>query len=360
MSEETAKQDLVPVTVVTGALGSGKTTFLKHVLQSEKSSRIAIVENEFGEEIGIESLVAKTDPLEEDDDGFKDFYELSNGCICCSVRDDLVSTLENMLRYKKKFDRIVVETTGLADPGPVASLFWVDTDLGSELYLDGIITVIDSYNFSKWMSNDMGEQRECFFQQIAYADVILLNKSDRVDEKDLAKVCQEVTDINSQATAIDTVKGEVELSKIFGLRTLEARTAEKSLATLEHEQGDHSHNHVADIQSICIRLDTGPLVYDKLMPWIGELLWETDELDAAEKIFRVKGVLWVEEKKVEGREDKSNGTTKWVLQGVHDTFECWDSGERFHPARPSSAIIFIGKSLNKGKLKEGFHKCTAS
>ena len=178
-----------------------------------------------------------------------------------------------------------------------------------------------------------------------------------VDEKQMSTVREAVTDINSQATTSETVKGEIDISKIFGLRTLEARTAEHSLAKIEHDSEGHSHNHIADIGSVCIRLDSAPLVYDKLMPWIGELLWETDEVDAAEKIFRVKGVLWINEKNED--RDESRHATKWVLQGVHDTFECWDSGEDFEQAETSSAIIFIGKALDEEKLKAGLQRCAA-
>ena len=201
--------------------------------------------------------------------------------------------------------------------------------------------------------SDMGEQQECFVQQVAYADLVLLNKTDMVEASQQDDVVKEIIGINPLINIIKTVKGEVDLSRIFGLRTLAPQAAEKSVDEVEKSES-HGHSHLTEIQSVCLRYNRCPLSYEKVTLWIGSLLWETDDTDAAEKIFRIKGVLWID--KEENTDNKP--PSKWVLQAVHDTFECWDSGKAFGDSTPSSAIVFIGKSLDEKILKQGIQSCS--
>ncbi|KAF1780062.1 P-loop containing nucleoside triphosphate hydrolase [Phytophthora cactorum] len=349
-----------PVTILSGFLGAGKTTLLKFILSASHGKRIAVIENEFGEEIGVESLVAKDGAGGDVMDGF---YELSNGCVCCSVRDDLVNTLEKLLERRDRFDYIVVETTGMADPGKVASVFWVDDELEGRIFLDGIVTLVDAPRLNFHLTHP-DTQREAA-AQLAYADRILLNKGDLVpDIEQRLEIEQKVTQVNGVASVRWTERSRVDLDDILNIKsftTSRAEQVEKELHTLltegkeeDHENcKDESHDHVTHtggMQTTCVRIRDGPLDQDKLERWLGELLWDQDEdglprLSLARKLLR---------------------PTKFILQAVHELFEVYASEERWtedelnNKASRVTQVVFIGLHLRKSELEAGLRSCVVA
>ncbi|KAE8904427.1 hypothetical protein PF005_g2768 [Phytophthora fragariae] len=365
---------LIPVTILSGFLGAGKTTLLKFILQAQHGKRIAVIENEFGDEIGVESLVAK-DGAGDDAQVMDGFYELSNGCVCCSVRSDLVNTLEKLLERRDRFDYILVETTGMADPGKVASIFWVDDELEGRIFLDGIVTLVDAPRLDFHLDHP-DTQREAA-AQLAYADRILLNKGDLVQDQDRRRqVEHRVAQVNGMASVRWTEHSRVDLDDILDIKsftTSRAEQVEKELHTLlyagEEQQHDHDHEncndehhehatHTGGMQTTCVRIRDGPLDQDKLERWLGELLWEQEEdeiKDAAtkrQKLFRVKGVVAV-----------SGEPNKFILQAVHELFEVYASEERWTEDELSekegrvTQVVFIGLHLHKNELEAGLRGC---
>ena len=193
----------VPVTILTGYLGSGKTTLLNKILSEEHGKRIAVIENEYGE-VGIDQgLVINAD---------EEVFEMSNGCICCTVRGDLIRVLGNLMKRRDKFDYVLVETTGLADPGPVAQTFFMDDEIRDEFTLDGIVTLIDAAHIDQQLerSNESSEQ-------VAFADVLILNKSDLVPEQSLVKLESRLRDMNTMARVVRSTQAEVPVETVLNL-----------------------------------------------------------------------------------------------------------------------------------------------
>ncbi|GMF32906.1 unnamed protein product [Phytophthora fragariaefolia] len=360
---------LIPVTILSGFLGAGKTTLLQFILRAAHGKRIAVIENEFGEEVGVESLVAK-DGAGDVMDGF---YELSNGCVCCSVRSDLVDTLEKLLQRRDRFDYILVETTGMADPGKVASIFWVDAELEGRICLDGIVTLVDAPRLDALLDH-RDTQREAA-AQLAYADRILLNKGDLVpDEARRRQIERSVAQVNGVASVRWTERARVDLADILDIKSFTTGRAEQVEAELHallhagddgHGSCDDEHHdhatHTGGMQTTCVRVRDGPLDHDKLERWLGELLWGQDEDEDAgsdgpkrQKLFRVKGVVAV-----------AGEPNKFILQAVHELFEVYASEERWKEdelgakeARVTQ-VVFIGLHLRKDELEAGLRGCIA-
>ncbi|KAL4172888.1 hypothetical protein KRP22_008048 [Phytophthora ramorum] len=351
---------MIPVTILSGFLGAGKTTLLQFILSADHGRRIAVIENEFGDEVGVESLVAKDGADGAVMDGF---YELSNGCVCCSVRSDLVNTLEKLLERRDRFDYILVETTGMADPGKVASVFWVDDELEGRIFLDGIVTLVDAPRLDFHLRHP-DTQREAA-AQLAYADRILLNKGDLVPDQDAREAIEKtVTRVNGVASVRWTERSRVDLDDILNIKsftTSRAEQVEKELQGQEHETCDDEHHdhttHTGGMQTMCVRVRDGPLDQDKLERWLGELLWEQDDDVGSErqKLFRVKGVIAV-----------AGEPNKFILQAVHELFEVYASEERWSEGELQSKegrvtqVVFIGLHLRKSELQAGLEGCAVS
>src|SRR5712672_3353414 len=264
--------DKIPVTVLTGYLGAGKTTLLNRILSEPHGQKYAVIVNEFGE-IGIDNeLVVGAD---------EEVFEMNNGCICCTVRGDLIRIIDGLMRRKGKFDAIIVETTGLADPAPVAQTFFVDENVGQKAKLDAVVTVADA----KWLKDRLRDAPEAK-NQIAFADVILINKTDLVSEADLREVEARIRAINPYAKLHRTERCAVPLAEVLGRNAFDLdRILEIEPEFLEtghdhdHDNGHHGHAHDdhhpaaglkhyhdEEMQSLSLKLDQ-PLDPDKFFPW---------------------------------------------------------------------------------------------
>jgi G3E family GTPase len=321
------------VIILSGFLGSGKTTLLNRILTAEHGRRVAVIMNEFGE-VGIDHhLLLASD---------HEVVQMNNGCVCCTVRGDLVRSFFQLVEHRDKFDTVVIETTGLAEPAPVAQSIYADERIRKEFTLAGVVTVVDA----KYIAMRLEESAEAC-EQIAFADLIVLNKTDLSTPEKLDETEQQIGRLNKVAKIERAKNSEIDLSKIFNIgnidfpHKLEAQGEHHARHGREHQhRGHHHHNHLQNIDTVCIE-QPGALDGLKVSTWFRSVICEFGD-----RILRMKGLL-----NLKGDNDQ------FLLQGVHWDFEgrpgrAWCAAEE-----RINRIVFIGRKLDKEKITRGFASC---
>jgi G3E family GTPase len=344
----------IPVTVLTGFLGAGKTTLLNYILREKHGRKIAVIENEFGE-IGIDGgLVLEST---------EEIYEMTNGCVCCvgAVREDLVRIVRMLVERPDRLDHIIVETSGLADPYPVAQTFFLDDPIAKQVSLDAVVTMVDAKHIAAHLDDLVldGSDNQAV-DQIVCADRIVINKVDLVGPDDIASLTQRIRGLNATAEIVESSYAQIDLDRILGVGAnefsqilVETDGLHEEQHAHGHEEHEHEHEHAhhgddhddhqhdESVSSVGIEVEAD-IDLDALQAWLAELR----NSDAA-NLFRMKGILAVQ-----------GQSHRYVLQGVHDVIELraaqvWGSEPR------SCRIVFIGRDLDRAALTDRFHACLA-
>ncbi|XP_008221516.1 PREDICTED: COBW domain-containing protein 1 [Prunus mume] len=335
----------VGVTVITGYLGAGKSTLVNHIINSQHGKRIAVILNEFGEEIGVERAM-----INEGDGGalVEEWVELANGCICCNVKHSLVQALEQLVQRKERLDHILLETTGLANPAPLASVLWLDDQLESSVKLDSIITVVDAKNLRFQLSeNQSSSSFPEAYLQIAFADVIILNKVDLVSPEGsadfLEELEKEIHSINSLASILRSVRGQVDLSNILACRAYDATHATHLESLLVETRALSTRDlHDSGVRTLCI-CEPRQVDLEKVRLWLEEILWEKKH---GMDVYRCKGILSIH-----------NSNQLHTLQAVKELYEIVPTRDWKKQENQMNKIVFIGHNLNENVLTESFQAC---
>lgn len=358
LKPDSASTRRVPCTIISGFLGAGKSTLLRRILTERHGYRIAVIMNEFGDTSSIE---AKTINISSEDDPTaeksQELLELANGCLCCCIKDAGVAAIEKLMQRKGAFDHILLETTGLADPGPIASMFWLNEEyaagLGRQISLDGVVCVVDAVFGQQQMKEDhsvdgIGES----LRQIACSDVILVNKVDLVSEEQLRSTEELIQRVNPSAPIHRTIRGQIDLAHIMNINAYAGGT--KGLRSVQHQHGDDdNHDHVGHVDSAkhyelrgisSLQVTLPTLTRHRLQEldeWIRTVLWENRIPDSDHqtgpselKVLRCKGLFVLE------------SGEQYVLQGVQSMYDISLLEEDVTGIPDSGKLVLIGKGLD--------------
>ncbi|MFC0552338.1 CobW family GTP-binding protein [Planotetraspora thailandica] len=324
-----AEDGRVPVTVLTGFLGSGKTTLVNRILTEQHGLRIAVIENEFGE-VGIDDALVL--------DAEEEIFEMNNGCICCTVRGDLIRILGALMRKRDRFDHILIETTGLADPAPVAQTFFMDDEIAAQLRLDAIVTLVDAAHLLQHLDEvkPEGVENEAV-EQIAFADRVVLNKTDLVRQETIDEVVSRIRAVNALVEIIPAQHAEIDLRRVLDVGAFDLdRVLKDDPAFLTETE----HQHDATVTSVGIDVP-GELDEDRLNGWLGNLL-RTKGAD----IFRSKGIVAI-----------AGESRQYVFQGVHMLLDGEFGRDWREDETRRNRLVFIGRNLDREALERAFADC---
>ncbi|MEB0058963.1 MULTISPECIES: GTP-binding protein [unclassified Variovorax] len=326
MNLQTALTRKIPVTVITGYLGSGKTTLLNHILKGQHGRKVAVIVNEFGE-VGIDGQLI----VQESDE---QLIEFNNGCLCCTVRGDLIETISRLQERNGELDAILIETTGLADPAPVASTFFISEEIRASTRLDSFVTVVDAVNLEKNLEQSIEAQ-----EQVAFADIVLVNKTDLASEEAVTRIERRVRSLNPLAKIHRSQQGVVDLALILNSNAFQL---DAKLQVDPEFLGDHEHEHDPAIASFVLR-ESRPIDMNRFMSWITPLLQEQGD-----QVLRTKGVF-----------NAHSFNERVVFQSVRmlttmSRFSAWEPGEMRR-----SEYVVIGRDLDAALFAAGFASCIA-
>ncbi|XP_060093407.1 zinc-regulated GTPase metalloprotein activator 1A-like [Heteronotia binoei] len=335
------KASKIPVTIITGYLGAGKTTLLNYILTEQHNKRIAVILNEFGEGSALEKSLA----VSQGGELYEEWLELRNGCLCCSVKDNGLKAIENLMHKKGKFDYILLETTGLADPGAVASMFWVDAELGSDIYLDGIVSVVDAKYGLQHLREEIhsGLINEAA-RQIALADLIVINKTDLVPQEALMKLRTAVRSINGLVKIIETQRSRVDLSDVLDLHAFDSVSGKSLQQKLQLQEAPQPH---LDKSIVTSTFEVhGSTTEEDLNEFVQNLLWEKtlkDKRGSPMEVIRLKGLVSIKDK-----------PHQVIVQGIHELYDLEDTTVKWKEDERTNRLVLIGRNLDKYILQDAF------
>lgn len=320
-----SQEGLIPVTILTGFLGAGKTTLLNKLLHDISEQNVAVIINEFGDTSIDGQLVIATK---------EEIIEINSGCICCNVRGDLINLLNDLMKQEERVDRVVIETTGMANPAPVIQTFLMDEQMADTFEIDSVITLVDAKHIEQHLQEEEPEQ------QIAFADILLVNKTDLITVDEKKQLEEQLTHMNPNAKQFYTTYGNVDTKLLIGKKSFDLDNALNIDPKLLTETHHHHHNH--HVTSFVFQEDR-PLDLDKVNKWFAYLV-----RIKGENLYRYKGVLYIKQL-----------NKKVVFQGVHMLFAGTEGDTWKKHEKRKSEVVFIGKHLNQKELEQGFQYCLA-